>query len=344
MRGADGRWFCAAFALCGLGMAAHPNALWVVLALLVGATIASKRPTLPLLASAIGLMLLGLTLYAYLPLRSAYVVSHGIDPTSRLAGTIGGIFWNYNDPRTLHGLALELSGSESQTPAYFLASLNPAHLADALWAFLSELHAQYGTFGALLLVAGLTLAWRRDWRATLVLVVAGGAGLVFSVVYPNESDVERYRMLVAWVAVPLFGALTPRSRDAFAATLHAALVLFIGISAANDFAHQRNFFQHAPREGGRWVIDAVLPYVPQGSVIVTRWLDATSLAYGAYADRSLPNRIIVSDDAPRIERYRAWTNGRRVFILVDPHDVEVIAGARDYAHLDDYHELFEVRP
>jgi hypothetical protein len=289
-------------------------------------------------------MFLGLTLYAYLPLRSAYVVSHGIDPTSRLAGTNGGIFWNYNDPRTLHGLALELSGSESQTPAYFLASLNPAHLADALWAFLTELHAQYGTFGALLLVAGLTLAWRRDWRATLVLVAAGGAGLVFSVVYPNESDVERYRMLVAWVAVPLFGALTPRSRDAFAATLHAALVLFIGIGAANDFAHQRNFFAHAPREGGRWVIDAVLPYVPQGSVIVTRWLDATSLAYGAYADRSLPNRIIVSDDAPRIERYRSWTNGRRVFILVDPHDFEAIAGARDYAHLDDYHELFEVQP
>lgn len=340
----DPQWFFGAFALCGLGMAAHPNALWVAPALLVGAAIAKQRPSRALLAGSIAAMLAGLLLYAYLPLRSAYVTTHSLDPTGILSGTQGGIFWNYNDPRTLHGLALELSGSESQTPAYFLASLNPVHLAAALWAFVRELHIQYGTLGALVAIAGFAAAWRRDWRATLTLFVAALAGLVFSVVYPNESDVERYRMLVAWVAVPFLGALTPQSRRTVAIALHAALVLFLGLGAIAALVHERRFFYHVPGEGGRWVIDAVRPFVAPGSVIVTHWLDATSLAYGAYADRSLPGRIIVSDDALRIERYRRWSIGRRVFLLVDPHDISAIPGTRDYARLDAYHELFEVQP
>ena len=85
-----------------------------------------------------------------------------------------------------------------------------------------------------------------------------------------------------------------------------------------------------------------MPPPAPGSAIVTGWLDATSLAYGAYVDRSLPGRIIVSDDQLRVQVYRPWAKERRVFVLVDPHDVRALPGARDYATLDAYHELFEV--
>ena len=66
------------------------------------------------------------------------------------------------------------------------------------------------------------------------------------------------------------------------------------------------------------MIDAVRPYVPPGSAIVTDWLDATSLAYGAYVDGSLPGRIIVSDDKLRVPLYQRWAKTRRVFVLVEP--------------------------
>ena len=99
---------------------------------------------------------------------------------------------------------------------------------------------------------------------------------------------------------------------------------------------------HAPAEGGRWVIDAVRPYVPAGGTVVTGWLDATSLAYGAYADRSLPGRIIVSDNQLRVALYQRWAKERPVFVLVDPHTVRALPGARDYARLDAYHELYTV--
>ncbi len=344
LRTGDGRWFAGAFAFYGVAMAAHPNALWLLLAFVLGAALAPRRPSLALTGLSVALVLAGLALYIYLPLRSAYVVAHGLDPAAGLAGAGGGIFWNYNDPRTLPGLALELSGAQFQTPGYFAAAFNPMRSGDAVWAFVTGIQSQYGTFATLLLFGGFLTAWRRDWRATLVLCVACIAPLFFSIVYPNEGDVGRYRLLASWLAVPLLGALTPRSRDLQGRLLHGALILFLGIGAATAFVAQRGFLHHAPREGGRWVIDAVHAAVPPSSVVVTGWLDATSLAYGAYVDGSLPGLVIISDSELRMPLYRQWAQRRRVFVLADPHGVTRLAGARYYMKLDDYHELFLVTP
>ncbi|MGB8908526.1 MAG: DUF2723 domain-containing protein [Candidatus Cybelea sp.] len=344
LRGAADTWFAAAFALCGLGIAAHPNALWILPALVIGAIVAKRRPRMRLVAGSAALLVAGLALYLYLPLRSEYVVANHLDPAAVLPDAGGGIFWNYNDPRTLHGLVRELSGSEFETPSYFLASFNPVHVEQALWAFVSILHQQYAASAALLILGGIVAAGRRDWRTTLVVCVACTAGLLFSVIYPNESDVGRYRLLASWLAVPLFGALTPQSKRGFDLVTHGLLILYLAAGASLAFAWQRGFFHHTAGEGGRWVIQAVGPYVPPGSVLVTSWLDATSLAYGAYVDGSLPGRIIVSDDKLDVARYRVWARNRRVFVLANPHEVSRLPGTRDFATLDPYHELYSVTP
>ena len=344
LHGGDDRWFLCAFALCGLGMAAHPNALWVLPALVAGTAVAPRRPSFRLIGASLLLVVAALALYLYLPLRSQYLVSHHLDPTQGLAGAGGGIFWNYNDPRTPRGLVRELTGSEFQTPGYFLASFNPIHIQAAIWAFVAGLHLQYGTLTMLLILAGFVAAWRRDWRAALVVTIGCTAALLFSVIYPNESDVGRYRLLASWIAVPMLGALTPQSRGRFAASLQAALVIFLVSSAGLSIARQRSFFYHPPGEGGRWVISAVRPYLPPGSAVVTGWLDATSLAYGAYVDGSLRGRIVLSDDRLDVPLYRQWAKQRRVFVLVDPHNVNDLGGTHDYASLDPYHELYEVMP
>jgi hypothetical protein len=344
MRTGEARWFAGAFTLCGLAMAAHPNALWLLPGLVIGTLVAARKPSLRLAALSVALMLGGLALYLYLPLRSAYVVAHGLDPTAGLQGVNGGIFWNYNDPRTLHGLALELTGSQFHTPGYFAEAFNPLRIGDALWAFVTGTQAQYGTFATFLVLAGVAAAWRRNWRTTLVLCVACTAALLFSIVYPNESDVGRYRLLASWLAVPLFGAVLPEPEASATPLLRIALVLFLAIGAGTAFANQRAFFHRAPGEGGRWVIDAVHLNVPAPSIVVTPWLDATSLAYGAYVDGSLRGLTIVSDNALRLALYRRWAVHHRVFVLVNPHDVSGLPGARDYATLDDYHELYRMMP
>lgn len=344
LRGGAAAWFAGAFGLCGIGMAAHPNALWILPAFIVGAIVAKRRPGFRLVAGSTGLIVAGLALYLYLPIRSEYISTHHLDPTARLPDADGGIFWNYNNPRTLAGLTRELSGSEFETPTYFLASFNPAHIEDAIWTFVTGLHEQYDASAMLLVLAGFVAAWRRDWRVTLVVAIACTAGLLFSVIYPNESDVGRYRLLASWVAVPLLGALTPQSKRRLDLVLHGLLIVYLAVSAGLAFERHRGFFHHDPGEGGRWVIDAVRPYVPPGSALVSTWLDATSLAYGAYVDGSLQGRIIVSDDKLDVSRYREWAKNRHVFVLVNPHDVSGLGGTRDFAALDQYHELYEVVP
>ena len=87
-------------------------------------------------------------------------------------------------------------------------------------------------------------------------------------------------------------------------------------------------------------------YVPPGGVVVVDgWLDATSLAYGAYADRSLPERIIVSGyEVRKTALYASWAKDRPVFVLTDPRYVPLVPGARTIALLDAYHQLFRMGP
>ena len=344
MREGNDRQFLAAFALCGLAMAAHPNALWILPGLVVGAAIAPRRPSPRLIAGALALCVAGLALYLYLPLRSAYVVAHHLDPTAALPGAGGGIFWNYNNPSSFGGFVREVTGSETQSGEYLLAAVNPMHVRDAVWTFIVTIHEQYGVVVTLLLAGGFIAAWRRDRRATLVVVTACIAGLLFSVTYPNESDVSRYRLLVSWLAVPLLGALTPSPLTRRDTVMTWVLALFLATGAASAFAAQSGFLHHSAGENGRWAIEAVGNRVPPGSAVVADWLDATSLAYGAYVDGSLPGRIVLSDDKMRLALYRRWARQVRVFVLVDPHSVATLPGARDYARLDGYHELYEAIP
>ncbi len=344
LNGGRERWFFTAFACCGLALAAHPNALWLLPAFAIGSLIAPRRPRLAPAAGAMALVVLPLLFYLYLPLRSEYVVAHGIDPTAHLDGVNGGIFWDYNDPRTMRGFATELSGSQFQTPQYVWQAFNPEHAIDAARALLGGLHEQYGIVATVLIALGLLVALRRNWRAAVVVCVACTSGLLFSVAYPNEGDVGRYRLLTSWLAVPLLGALVPAGMQRNRRI--AAIVLTIALTAGTirTFLQNDALLRHAPREGGRWVIDAVGPRVPIGGIVVTGWLDATSLGYGAYVDGSLPGRVIVSDNQLRMDRYRLWAVTHPVYVLVNPNDVKTMPGAIDEARLDDYHELYRVTP
>jgi hypothetical protein len=347
MKGYGSRWFAAAFAAFGLSLASHPNAVWLAPGFAVGSLTVWPRLTWRLVAEAFALILAGLLLYLYLPLRSAYVVAHGLDPTHVLAGTNGGIFWNYNDPSTTAGFLRTLTGTEWDAPHFFLASFNPVHLQEALWAFVSGIAQEFGAFVLILVLVGAVGAWKRDWRTTLFLCATCTAALMFSVTYPNEADVGRYRIMALWLAVPLLGFVVPAltNTDAIARTAQAGLTVFLAFGSATEFAAHRGFLVHTAREGGRWVIDAVRPFVPPGSVIIVDgWLDATSLAYGAYADHSLPGRIIVSGFDPKdMNAYERWTRDHRVFILVNPHDRNDVPGVIAPVRLDSYHRLYEIR-
>jgi 4-amino-4-deoxy-L-arabinose transferase-like glycosyltransferase len=345
LRGGRDRWYAAAFLLLGLGMAAHPNAIWLFPGLVVGSIVAARRPTWRLAAGSLALTFAALLLYLYVPLRSMYVVAHGLDPTHVLIGTNGGLFWNYDNPSTPHGLLLAMTGAESGTPGSFLNSFNPLHTQDALWAFVQGVGQEFGAFALVLGFAGAFYGWKRDWRTTLFLCVACMASLLFSVTYTLESDIGRYRLLALWLEVPLVASLVAGPAAGIGVAIaRVALFIFLMCGATVTFSQHTKFFDRDPDEGGRWVIDAVEPFVPRGGVIVADWLDATSLAYGAYVDGSLGGRIVVSGVNPDdMGEMRQWARTRPVYILVNPKDDDKYPGTEPPIKIDDYHDLLEVR-
>ena len=283
----------SAFALYGLALAAHPNAIWILPGFVLATIFAKHRPTWRLMLGSAALVVAGLSFYLYVPLRSAYIHMHGLDPTAALpgialAGSGASIFWNYNAPYTWSGLWRELTGSESSTPHVFLASFNPSHWQDALWAFLKGTNEQYGAFALALAIVGLGLAWKRDWRTALVLFVTCTAALLFAVTYVAEGDTDRYRMLSLWMIAPLMAVAAPRGDDI--ANGFGRFLLCIFLQPAFGVHLQPDTVSTITRraKAGRWIIDRVTPVVPPGSVIIADWVDATSLAYGAYADRIAP--------------------------------------------------------
>jgi 4-amino-4-deoxy-L-arabinose transferase-like glycosyltransferase len=349
LKGGASAWFAAAFAAYGLALAAHPNAIWLLPGLVLAAILAKRRPTWRLVAGSAALVVGGLAFYLYVPLRSAYIESHGLDPTGvlygmALAGAGAAIFWNYNAPNTWTGLLRELTGSESSTPHVFVSSFDPSHWQAALWALIKGTNDQYGAFALVVAAFGIALMWKRDWRIALVLFVACSAALLFAVTYVAEGDTDRYRMLSLWMIAPLMALAAPRGNDIGNGLGRFVLCIFLAVGAGTAFWAGHGFYRHAPREGGRWVIDRVAQSTPQGSIVVADWMDATSLAYGAYADGSLPNRIIVSGWEPtHVGLYRSWVApGRRVFLLVNPRDSDGLPnGTRFYRKLDDFHALYE---
>jgi hypothetical protein len=345
MKGGDGRWYAAAFALAGLAMAAHPNALWLFGGLLLGSAIAKPRPSRRLVLRSLALTALGLALYLYLPLRSAYVVAHGLDPTLALVGTGGGVFVNYDNPSTLHGLLLEIGGGASGAPHDFLSSFNPVHVPAALQTLVLGIAQQFSPLAAALSAVGLFFAIRRDWRVALTLFAACAAALLFAVTYANEGDMARYRILALLLVVPLIGSIEFAGDRLRAAPGIAALALVLTFGAATAFVAHANAFHRVPGEGGRWIITAVRPYVPPGSIVLAGWLDATSLAYGAYADGSLPGRVIVSGDATSlVDDYPVWARASRVFLLVNPSYAGQLSNTRLVATLDPWHAILRVVP
>ena len=73
------------------------------------------------------------------------------------------------------------------------------------------------------------------------------------------------------------------------------------------------------------------------------WVDATSLAYGAYVDGSLSGRIIVSEGPGESAAYFAqWLTVGPVYIIALPGTVFPQTRVAALANIDPWHGLFRV--
>jgi Protein of unknown function (DUF2723) len=340
------RDFWLAALMLGLALATHPIAVW----LFPGAVFVCivKPPGRRTLLRAVLTVVACLFFYAYLPIRSAFVKMHHLDPTLSLTGIQGGIFWNYNDPSTLHGLLAEVTGSQFGAGGTVLSIFNLSTTQTYLWSWLTVLNGAYGVFGMGLAAIGLARLWSMDWKATISLLLLTLAAVPFSFAYAGvEGDIDRYRMLSLWMVPILMGAsaaIRQPSRNGAMLLRTAVVCVLMLMWGAQTMQNNWALFDERKNSGGRALITETQSRIPAGSVIVTTWLDATSLAYGAYVDGSLPGRTIVAGWAADYRQYyRSWAKTHTVFLIGNNGHVPGVR-LRRVGMLDGSHPFWRVVP
>jgi hypothetical protein len=205
------RALVAACVCCGIGMAAHPQALWSIPAIVTAALWQRARLDARTIALCFAGIALPLLLYAYLPLRSSYVAAHQLDPTAALQiGGSGHVDWDMNTPRTKAGFLDEVLGRDEHAGESVVRALNPRRSFGALRLWFELVTAQYGWLVPILALAGIAALARVDRRSLSVLLTGCAGSIAFAYLYRTNVNLDRYLILPcnggAGCGVGTFGA------------------------------------------------------------------------------------------------------------------------------------------
>jgi len=308
-----------ACAAAGIGIAAHPSALWVVPGIAVAMLWQRNRLTRRTLAFAALALVVPLSLYAYLPIRSAVVAAQGLDPSAGPPLHLGGGFdWDTNTPRTLDGFLDEVLGRREGAGGSLASALDPRTFPDAVRFWFGLARTQYTlAFGAIAFVGVLALALR-DRRSLSVLAAGTLGGIAFAYAYATDAHIDRY-VFFSFAAVAIAASAAGRltaARIGPIALRHVvavALAVLVGSAYAANRAHVGETWLHF----GEPIIAAVAHDTPPNAIVVAQWNDATALGYGAYVEHALGARLIVSAWPDRYaDRFATWSRERPVILYV----------------------------
>lgn len=320
--GSGGRWLVAAAVAYGLALGNH--ALTVLLAPGIAAFVLLVAPRLwwrqsrLVLGCVAALVLTTVSVYLYLPLRSA------MDPPM-----------DYADPQTWDGFWYVVLG-EQFTGTY--APPPPAELLEGVWTGLAS------SLGVLVVmaVAGAILGLFRHPRLTILGLLWFGASWLWAVGYPNAA-IERYELvplLLASLAVALTAdAIWDALRDTLARAGHvrayraatAGLVLaLLGLSVA-PAAERYEEVDASGDTWGRQIVEAAFETLEPEAVVISWWSFSTPLWYGRWVEERRQDITIIDDrdliddgygdQVAAVERY---LGERPVYVVRLGHDIELL--------------------
>lgn len=313
-RNGSPRTFYLAAAAFGCGIAIHPVVGFSILGFIAAVMYRASFDveTSVLIRGCALAAALAAAFTAYLPLRSAWIDAHGLDPLAAY-GMNGSAFWNYGDPAHPAGLAALLTGSDI-TVGEDRLGMNGEAFTNGLLRLVTVTFAEFAVFAVLPAVYGGAVLFRRSaaraWVAVLTLVPSA----IFGCAFGAESDVDRYFLpffvLVAMCAGVAIAAV-PRGRAALLAAA-GACALFLLVS-------QRQFFMQPRDDRAVLEADAVLRATPPDAVIVATWVLAPPLAYDDYVLHETGGRLIVPAWYGDVEdQLPAWVRARQVFVSGTP--------------------------
>jgi 4-amino-4-deoxy-L-arabinose transferase-like glycosyltransferase len=299
----------------GLGIATHPIVALLAPALLVLLAVRFQTVALRTFALAVGALLFGVAWYAYLPARSASVTAMHADPTRALGIPPGRPFWDNDHPASLSGFKKEISGDEFGAGGAVTRIFSLQTYLNGGAQYAGLLVNECTPLGVVLALGGLYGLLRRDPSLGAALALAFAFPTAFGLSYTIEADPGRYYLIGFAVIAALAGFATTQIVRALPALSRPAYVLLFGLAAAL-LALNAGTFAQRDSTGAQAVIASVVKNTPDNAVLITPWMDATALAYGAYVEHRLGNRIVetswLADDAKRVP---SWTRSRPVYVV-----------------------------
>jgi hypothetical protein len=281
----------------------------------------ARRPPLRFAAVALAVAIAAIAAtYAYLPLRSAAVTAQRIDPTLALGVPPGRPYWDDGHPATWAGFRRVVTGSDFH-PQAALAQLAGPRALDAFSAsFAPRVARELGWAFASCALGGWVLLAGRKPQVAAGLALLGIVPVLFAGAYVVESVPARY-FLPAYFALAAAAGYAVAGIDAAltgprrAALLGALAVAWAAQLVVDLRAGALLFDQPADRSGSAWIA-LVAAATPPRAIVVARWNAATTLAYGAYVQHALGDRIILTAGAHEFQAsYRRWI-ARRPLVVV----------------------------
>jgi hypothetical protein len=347
-RDRSSRALAAAGLALGLGAATHP-----VVVLALPGVVAIAWPAIAVvrnrtLVAAVALALVPLALYAYVPLRSAYVEARGLDP-ARSLGVVGGAIWDSDAPSNPAAFARYLSGDTYDTTSDALRAVEPSGIARTIALAAESAYRQYGFLALALALCGITsLAMRRPFPAA-GLALCGLPAIAFAANFGAESDAARYALAALWGvaacagagALWLASAVVGDERNAAAVALACALLIAcLWPSAPQAY---RDVVDKRPHQDARALEKDVSSRTAPGALVIATWPFATPLAYGAYVTTTFRHPLLCGWPRDYVTRFAAWrARFGHVYFVISSHDALPASSRRLFAN--DRYQIAESLP
>jgi hypothetical protein len=342
---------------CGLGLATHPIVALALPGILLAAwpAVAALGPRAVLASAALGCA--PLALYAYVPLRSAYVESHGLDPAVAL-GVAGGAFWDDGAPASPAAFARYVAGTSFDAGGSLERSLNPSGLAAARTFGATLAYREYGDVLLALALCGLVALCGRYPRLAAGFLTTAALDVSFGANFNAEAEADPARYALAafwivavsagvgasWLATGLAGRSRPpaaRARPRVAAV--GSCVLLLGGLAQHASSAGAGLAREERLVDARPFTTLAEKLVVPGSLVIASWTFATPLAYDAYVAGTLHARLLCAWPNQYPARYAGWrARFGHVYFVVPPR-YDLAAFGRRLAATDRY-QIVEWQP
>ncbi|MDQ6826042.1 MAG: hypothetical protein M3Z14_02430, partial [Candidatus Eremiobacteraeota bacterium] len=309
----------------GLALSTHPISILLVFGVVLFLLVRRHKFSGALLVLCLFALLSGVSLYAYLPVRSHQVYAAGADRTLLLGIPPGRPFWDYDHPASRSGFLKLVTGSDFDVGEGIGAIFTPQTYFSKGGTYALAFWNEFGVLGVLLFVAGAAITTRRDPPLAVGLFLCGFVAVPFALGFHAEADIGRYFLpsfVVSAVLIGIGAAEIGRLRGTtngspiFAALRKSAVPLFVAVAALAQLSAHRSIFQQREEGGATAFLASVKRFTPPNAILVSPWLYATPLAYGIYVDHTLDDRIVetawLSEDVSMIPR---WMKERPVIVV-----------------------------